>query len=299
MGVLVVGSVALDSVKTPFGRIENGLGGSATYFSVAASLFCPVSLVGVVGKDFPKRYIDLLHSRKVDTRGLEIAKGKTFRWKGWYDHDLNTANTISTHLNVFAAFDPKIPEDYRDSDVVFLANIDPDVQLKILRQVKRPKLTALDTMNFWITNKRKRLLAVLKKVDLLLLNDGEARQLTGENNLLKAGRAVLKMGPNKVVIKKGEHGVMFFSGSTLFSAPAYLCEAIADPTGAGDSFAGGLMGSLASGRSFSDDAIRKGLIYGTIVASFTVEGFSLDRLRKVTKADLRCRYREYEKLTRY
>lgn len=297
--ILVVGSVALDSVKTPFGRVEDGLGGSAVYFSTAASIFSHVRLVGVVGQDFPRRHIAFLRSRDIDVRGLEIAAGNTFKWKGWYGYDLNTAHTVYTHLNVFAAFNPKIPAEYRDSEFVFLANIDPDIQLDVLRQVKRPMLIACDTMNFWIANKRARLKKVLKKVDIILLNEGEARQLTGETNLVKAGRAVLKMGPGKVILKKGEHGVIFFSNGAVFAAPAYMCETIYDPTGAGDSFGGGFMGYLASCRRITTGAIHKALVYGTIAASFTVEGFSLDKLAKVRKADLARRLREYECLTRY
>ena len=246
MSILVVGSVALDSLKTPFGKRDSILGGSATYFSVAASFFNKVNVVAVVGRDFPKKYFSLLHARDIGTDGLHIASGKTFRWKGWYDYDLNTAHTIYTHLNVFKDFDPIVPEHLRKSPYVFLANIDPELQDKVLAQIASPKLVACDSMNFWIEHKKAELKRLLKKVDMILLNDSEARQFSGEFNLIKAARAIISHGPKAVIIKRGENGVIFFSRRNHFIAPAYLLDSIFDPTGAGDSFAGAVMGGMTS-----------------------------------------------------
>lgn len=299
MAILVVGSVALDSIETPFDKAENVLGGSATYFSVSASFFTRVNLVAVVGKDFPKKDILFLRKRGVDMKGLEIVDGKTFRWRGRYDYDFNSATTIYTHLNVFERFTPKIPKEYKNSDLLFLANIDPDLQLAVMRQVRKPKLIACDTMNYWIANKKRAVREVAKKVDIFLLNEAEARQLSGESNLLKAARAILALGPKKVVIKKGEHGVLLFSSNSIFSAPAYLLETINDPTGAGDTFAGGLIGYLGKAGQITDSEIKKGIIYGTIMASYAVEDFSLRRLSSITSKDVERRYRDYERLTRY
>lgn len=298
MAILVVGSVALDSIETPFGKAENVLGGSATYFSVSASFFTPVNLVAVVGEDFPKKHILFLKKRGVDTKGLEIADGNTFRWKGKYDYDFNNAATIYTHLNVFEHFRPKIPQEYKRSGLLFLANIDPDLQLAVMKQVEKPKLTACDTMNYWITNKKRSVIEVAKKVDIFLLNEAEARQLSGESNLLKAGRSILRIGPKKVVIKKGEHGVLLFSHGFIFSAPAYLPEMINDPTGAGDTFAGGFIGYLGKRGKITDSEIKKGIIYGTVMASYAVEDFSLRRLSSITIRDIERRYKDYERLTR-
>lgn len=299
MSILVVGSVALDSLKTPFGKREEALGGSATFFSMAASFFNKVDIVATVGRDFPKRYIDLFRKKHVGTEGLHMAAGKTFRWKGWYGYDLNTAHTIYTHLNVFKDFHPEVPADLKDSEFVFLANIDPDLQLSVLKQVSRPKLVACDSMNYWIETKKKSLMKLLKHVDLFLLNDGEARQLTGEANLLKAARKVLSYGPKAVVVKKGEHGVIYFSRSSHFVSPAYLLETVRDPTGAGDTFAGGMIGYLSTAKKIDNQAIRKGIVYGSILASFTVEGFSVDRLAEISMGDIRRRYEHFQKITRF
>ncbi|MDD5681622.1 MAG: PfkB family carbohydrate kinase [Candidatus Omnitrophica bacterium] len=299
MAILVVGSVALDSIETPFGKAENVLGGSATYFSISASFFTRVNLVAVVGKDFPNKNVLFLKKHGVDTNGLEITDGKTFRWKGRYDYDFNSATTIYTHLNAFESFVPKIPKKYQKSDFLFLANIDPDLQLEVMKQVRKPRLTACDTMNYWIANKKHAVTKVAKKVDIFLLNEAEARQLSGESNLLKAAKAILALGPKKVVIKKGEHGVLLFSRGSVFSAPAYLLETINDPTGAGDTFAGGLMGYLARTGRITDSEIKRGIIYGTILASYAVEDFSLRRLGSITSKDIEKRYRSYKCLTRY
>lgn len=300
MSILVVGSVALDSIETPFGQADGVLGGSATYFALSAAFFAPVNLVAVVGSDFSEDHINLLKKRGINVKGLEIVNGSTFKWKGKYGYDLGNPQTIYTHLNVFKKFTPKIPPEYRRSDVVFLANIDPDLQAHVMKQVEKPRLTACDTMNYWIENKRRSLLSMLKKVDMILLNESEARELTGESSLLKAGKEILALGPRKAIIKKGEHGVLSFSDNSVFSAPAYLLEAINDPTGAGDTFAGGLMGYMRrSGRFTSDSEIRKGIIYGTIMASYAVEDFSVRRLTALSYSEIQKRYHDYRRLTRY
>ena len=299
MSLLVVGTVALDSVKTPFGNVDNALGGSATYFSTSASYFTDVRLVAVIGEDFPKEHISFLKSRNVDVRGLEVQKGETFRWKGEYGYDLNEAQTLATHLNVLATFKPNIIEDYKNTDVVFLANIDPDIQLDVLRQVKRPKLVACDTMNYWISSKIDSLKRTLKEVDLLTINEAELRQLAGESSLVKAARAVQAMGPKTVVVKQGSYGALMFSGHSVFSAPAFPLENVFDPTGAGDTFAGGFMGYLANTQNFSEASMRQAVIFGSVMASLNVESFSLDRLRSLDYKEIELRYREFMKLTHF
>jgi sugar/nucleoside kinase (ribokinase family) len=297
MGLLVVGSVAFDSVETPFGKANNVLGGSATYFSTAASYFTDVRLVAVVGRDFPEKHINFLKKKKIDVRGLQKANGKTFRWKGKYDFDLNQAQTLDTQLNVFASFNPKLPEAYKDTGYVFLANIDPVLQLEVLRQVKRPKLVACDTMNFWIERKLKELKKTLKFVDILTINEAEARELSKESNLVKAARRIMSYGPEIIIIKRGEYGALMFSDSGVFSAPAYPIESVFDPTGAGDSFAGGFMGYLASVDNMTDANIRQAIIVGSVMASFDVEDFSLNRFKKLTTAEIENRYDEFKQLT--
>ncbi len=299
MSLLVVGTVALDSVKTPFGEIENALGGSATYFSTSASYFTDVRLVAVVGDDFPKEHIQFLKSRNIDIRGLEIQKGSTFRWQGEYGYDLNDARTIATHLNVLSAFRPRIADDYKDSDLVFLANIDPEIQLDVLRQVKRPRLTACDTMNYWIESKPEQLKKTLKEVDILTINEAEIRQLSGESSLVKAARKVQAMGPKTVVVKQGSYGALMFNGRSVFSAPAYPLESVYDPTGAGDTFAGGFMGYLANTMNFSEQSMRQAVIFGSVMASLNVEAFSLDRLRSMDYKEIEARYREFKRLTHF
>ncbi|MCZ6677901.1 MAG: PfkB family carbohydrate kinase [Candidatus Poribacteria bacterium] len=292
MSILVVGSVGLDSVETPCGKVENALGGSAVYFSTAASFFFqPIRLVAVVGDDFAQEHVDFLRSRGVKLEGLEqIQGGKTFRWGGRYTGDLNAATTLFTDLNVYGEFDPKLPETHRETPYVFLANINPELQLGVLRQMTAPKLIVCDTMNLWINNSRDALMQTLGEVDILILNDGEARLLTGESNLIRAGKRILTYGPDRVVIKKGEHGAISLTDSTFFSAPAYPLEEVFDPTGAGDSFAGGFLGYLASVGDASEACIRKAVIYGTIIASFNVEDFSLNRQRRLTRSEIDRRY---------
>lgn len=297
MSILVVGSVALDSIRTPFGEVDEILGGSATYFSVAASFFNDVRLVAVVGEDFPAEHVDFLASRKVDLRGLKRVPGKTFRWKGHYDYDLNEAHTLDTQLNVFKDFDPDIPEEYRDSEFVFLANIDPGLQLRVLEQVRSPRLVICDTMNLWIDTRRPQLLEIISRVDYLLLNDSEARQLAEEPNLIAAGRKLLGMGPCRVIVKKGEHGVIMLGKDIFFSLPAYPLETVFDPTGAGDTFGGGLLGSLSRYPQMSEDDIRRSIVYGSVIASFNVESFSCDRLRDLTTGEIEERYREFTAIT--
>ena len=299
MSLLVVGSVAFDSVKTPFGEREEILGGSATYFSTAASYFTSVNLVAVVGDDFPDQHITFLKGRGVNTEGLERQAGKTFRWKGEYGYQLNEANTLETHLNVFESFRPTIPESYRDSEVVFLANIDPELQSDVLRQVNSPGIIACDTMNFWISGKREALLNTLKKVDILIINDGEARQLAMEANLVKAASVIMSYGPKHVIVKRGEYGALMFNSKNVFAAPAYPLENVFDPTGAGDSFAGGFLGFLASTRNFNEENMRQAVIFGSVMASFVVEDFSLNRIRELNYDEILNRYREFKRLTHF
>lgn len=279
MSVLVVGSVALDDVRTPFGEVNDALGGSCSYASTSASYYSDVAIVGVVGEDFPKEHLKLFSKRKINTTGLQVKEGgKTFRWRGFYEYDMSQAHTLETRLNVFAEFCPVIPESLRESKFVLLGNIDPDLQLEVLEQVKSPKLTLVDTMNYWIEGKQEQLLRVLKKCDVVLLNDAEARMLCDTANLQVAARQIMKMGIKRVIIKKGEHGCLMFSDHTYFSAPAFPLEMLKDPTGAGDTFAGGFIGSLAGASRLDDNAFRKAVILGTVMASFTVEEFSLRRL---------------------
>ncbi|HEX2717309.1 MAG TPA: PfkB family carbohydrate kinase [Gemmatimonadaceae bacterium] len=297
--LLVVGSVALDSVETPFGKADNVLGGSGTFFSAAASLLTPVQLVGVVGSDYPIEKLEPLRARGVDLAGLERAEGSSFRWRGRYRHDLNSAETLETHLGVFSHFSPKVPEQFRQADYVFLANIDPRLQLDVLGKMRKPKLVACDTMNFWIESRRADLLALLPRVDLITLNDAEARQLTEEFNLVKAARWILARGPKHVVIKKGEHGAFMFTAKRIFFAPAYPLESVFDPTGAGDSFAGGFMGYLAHSGDLSERSLRRAMIYGSALGSFAVEKFSIERLLEVNVDDIDRRVRDFQDLVAF
>jgi sugar/nucleoside kinase (ribokinase family) len=299
LSLLVVGTVALDSVKTPFGARENALGGSATYFSTSASYFTDVRLVAVIGEDFPHEHVQFLKSRNVDTRGLEVQKGGTFRWQGEYGFDLNEAHTLATHLNVLATFKPNLPEEYKSSDIVFLANVDPEIQLDVLKQVRKPKLTACDTMNYWIASKPEQLKRTLREVDVLTINEAEIRQLAGEASLVKAAKSVQAMGPKTIIVKQGSYGALMFSGHTVFSAPAYPLETVFDPTGAGDTFAGGFMGYLSSTMNFSPEGMRKAVIFGSVMASLNVEAFSLDRLRSLDYKEIETRYREFKALTHF
>ncbi|OGP80767.1 MAG: sugar kinase [Deltaproteobacteria bacterium RBG_16_64_85] len=301
MSLLVVGSIAFDSIKSPFGEVEGVVGGSATYFSLAASYLAPVRLVSVVGKDFPQEIIRMLSARSIDTKGLKIADGETFRWKGYYEYDLNTAHTVKTELNVFRDFAPVLPEEYRDSTYVFLGNIDPRLQMEILSQVRKPAMVALDTMNYWIENRPEPLREAIGKADIVIFNESEIREISGEYNLVKAARTVMGWGPGRVVIKRGEYGVLHLSDGTMFAAPAYPLETIFDPTGAGDSFAGGFMGYLASrdGSDLTDMDYRIATMYGSAIASFTVEAFSTERLQNLSPDDIALRVDAFRALTEF
>jgi sugar/nucleoside kinase (ribokinase family) len=299
MQILVVGSVAFDTVKTPFGEAQEVMGGSATYFASSASFFAPVSVVAVVGEDFPLADLEFLKAREVDLAGLERRPGRTFRWEGEYGFDLNEAKTLDTQLNVFAEFHPRLPDGYREHEVVFLANIDPDLQREVLTQVMSPRLIAADTMNFWIQGKPESLRETLKHVHVLLINDAEARMLAQEPNLVRAAHKILTWGPTTLIIKRGEYGALSFSDGGWFAAPALPLESVYDPTGAGDAFAGGFLGFLASTRNFEDANLRRAVIMGSVMASFAVEAFSLRRLEHLTYPEIEARYRQFKALAHF
>jgi sugar/nucleoside kinase (ribokinase family) len=300
MSILVVGSVAFDALQTPFGKVDRCIGGSATYFSVAASFFTEVSLVAVVGEDFTEEDASIFKGRNINTDGLQrVAGEKTFFWSGEYGYDLNVANTLDTQLNVFANFAPRLTESQKKADVLFLANIHPELQLDVLHQAKRPRLVALDTMNLWIATKRDELERVLREVDLVIINEGEVRQFTNQAGLIKGARAILALGPKTLVIKRGEYGVLMVTQDAIFAAPAYPLENVFDPTGAGDTFAGGFLGYLASRAEVHDRELRRAIVFGSVLASFTVEKFSLDRLREITLNDIHERYQDFRALTRF
>lgn len=300
MKLLCVGSVAYDSVATPFGKRERVLGGSATYFSMAASYFTQVGIVAVVGEDFRPEDRRLLEKHRVDTAGLAtVAGGKTFHWQGEYGYDLNDAQTLKTDLNVLGGFDPQVPEAYRDAPFVCLANVDPRVQMKVLDQLRSPRLVAADTMNYWIDNRRAELLEVLKRVHLVILNEAEARQLAQEYNLLRAGQKILAWGPRMVIIKRGEYGVLKVTPQSVFAAPAYPLESVFDPTGAGDTFAGGFMGFLSTCEELDSTAVRQAIVMGSVMASFNVEDFSLNRMAVLDKSEIQERFAAFKRLTEF
>jgi sugar/nucleoside kinase (ribokinase family) len=300
MSILVVGSVAFDALKTPFGQVDRAIGGSATYFSVAASFFTPVDLVAVVGDDFTDRDMAVFEGRPINTEGLQKVSGaRTFFWSGEYGYDLNVAKTRDTQLNVFAEFKPQLTPRQRETDVLFLANIDPELQMDVLKQTKRPRIVALDTMNYWITSKRDALERIFREVDLIVINEAEVRQFMNESNLVKAARAILALGAKTLVIKRGEYGVLMITADSAFAVPAYPLENVFDPTGAGDTFAGGFLGYLTSRREVSDREFRRAIIFGSVLASFTVEKFSLDRLREISIADIQERYQAFRALTHF
>ncbi len=298
--IVVVGSVAFDSIDTVNGKTEYALGGSAVYFSVAASAFTTVQLVGVAGDDFGHDNLRCLQARKIDLRGLEIVKGgKTFHWQGSYDKDYNEATTKKTELNVFETFNPVLNEAHCASGNIFLANIDPELQMRVLKQVKKPRLIACDTMNFWISGKRTQLLKLLKHVNILFINETEVRMLTGEHNLIAAGRLAQKLGPQIVIVKRGASGATLFHGKECITFPAYPVEKVVDPTGAGDSFGGGFMGYIATVKNWSSlEEIKKAMAYGTVVSSFNVESFSIGALFKLKKSDVNRRFAKYTKSLR-
>jgi sugar/nucleoside kinase (ribokinase family) len=300
MSTLVVGSVAFDAIKTPFGQVDRCLGGSATYFSVAASFFTPVQLVAVIGDDFTEHDLAVFKDRQIDLDGLQRVDGaKTFFWSGEYGYDLNVAKTRDTQLNVFADFQPKLNEKQRRANVVFLANIQPELQLDILRQCEKPRLVALDTMNYWISAAKDALTRVFREVDLVVINEAEVRQYTEQANLVRGARQILSLGPRAIVVKRGEYGVLMVTRDAIFAAPAYPLENVFDPTGAGDTFAGGFLGYLSSCREIDDREFRRAIVFGSVLASFTVEKFSLDRLREITLSDIRDRYADFRALTHF
>jgi len=299
MGIVVVGTVAFDTVETPFGKGENVLGGSATYFSTSASFFSDVSLVAVVGEDFPEEHLQFLRSRDIDLQGLQRLPGKTFHWTGKYGYDLNEAQTLDTQLNVLLEFKPQLPPAYQNTDVLFLANIDPELQLEVLDQVQKPRLVACDSMNFWISSKPAALKEVIKRVDIVIINEGEARMLTGEPNLIKAARQIIALGCKRLVVKRGEYGVLMFTADSVFAAPAYPLEEVFDPTGAGDTFAGGFIGYLANTGDLSEEGIRQALVFGSVMASFNVEDFSLERMKRLEYREIESRYRSFRQLTTF
>ena len=299
MSILVVGTVALDTVKTPFGRVENVLGGSAAYFAVSASFFHKVQMVSIAGKDFPQKFISFLQSRDIDTKGLQIRRGKTFKWSGSYTYDLNTAQTLKTELNLLAQFKPQIAEEDRNEKFVFLANIDPHIQLAVLKQVRNPQLVVADTMNYWIEHEKKALKRVIKKSDILILNDAEAREFSQESNLVKAAKALLNQGPHLVIIKRGEYGSLLFGRNFSFCIPAYLLEEVLDPTGAGDTFAGGFLGFIAASPKINESVLKKAVVFGTVMSSYVVEDFSLNRLKKLKKKDIQKRFDSFQRMTTF
>ena len=297
--ILTVGSVAFDSVKTPFGEVSRVVAGAATYFSIAASFFTDVRLVGVVGDDFGDEHLAVFADRRIDLEGLQRVAGETFRWRGEYSFDLNTRETIYTHLNVFEDFQPQIPDRFRSSPFVFLANIHPSLQLDVLNQVQDPEFVALDTMNYWIEGTPDELRKVLKRVDVLVINDAEARELSGEANLVKAARVIQEMGPRRIVIKRGEYGVLMTRDDGFFAVPGLPLEEVFDPTGAGDTFAGGFVGYLAAAPVITDDVVTQAIIAGSAMASFAVEDFGLDRLVRLTDAQVKLRFAEFKRLTHF
>jgi sugar/nucleoside kinase (ribokinase family) len=297
MEILVVGSVALDSVKTPAGFQDEILGGSATYFSVSASYFAPVSMVAVVGEDFPEEHVSFLRQKGVDISGLQRQKGRTFRWKGEYGVDMNTATTLDTQLNVFAEFSPKMLPNHRNLECLFLGNIDPDLQRVVLEQMSRPRIIACDTMNYWINNKRESLLKTLALVDILLINDAETKQLAEEASLLRAARRVLSWGPKTLVVKRGEYGALMITAKSIFGVPAFPLEEVVDPTGAGDSFAGGFMGYLAASGASDESALRRAIVFGSVMASFNVSEFGPRRLGTLTYPEIEARFNDFQRFT--
>jgi sugar/nucleoside kinase (ribokinase family) len=297
MAITVVGSVAYDTIETPAGKRERCLGGAATYFSLSASFFTDVRVIAVVGEDFGKRQEAVFQARSIDTRGIEHTAGKSFFWEGSYLENINEAKTHNTELNVFAAFEPKIPDSYRDSEFLFLANIDPVLQRRVREAMPDVKLVAGDTMNYWIKDHRAALLEVLKGLDILLINDTEAKMLAGNNNLVQAARAVMALGPKTLVVKHGEYGATLFHGAKIFRAPALPLEEVIDPTGAGDSFAGGFFGYLAAQREITPAAYRSAMFYGSVMGSFACERFGTERMQKLTRAEIDERFNLFRELT--
>ena len=296
--LVIAGTMALDGIETPFGKVENALGGSATYAAYAASFFSQPGIISIIGEDFPKEHIEELEKKEIDFKGVK-KEGKTFKWGGYYEFDMNEAKTLRTELNSLETFKPEVPEEYKDAKYVFLANIDPSIQLEIINSIKSPEIILTDTMNFWIEHKKNELLEVIKKTDILLLNDGEARQLFKTVNLIQAANKALELGPKAVIIKKGEHGALLFTKEKHFNAPGYPLENIKDPTGCGDSFGGALIGYLAKTKSKEEPNIRKGMVYASVLASHNAEDFSLEKLKKIGHEDIEKRFNEMKEIREF
>ena len=295
---IIIGTVALDSIETPFGKVRDVLGGSATYASLAASFFSKPGILSIIGKDFPKENIKFLNKRGIDTSGISLGD-KTFRWQGFYEFDMNEAKTLRTELNALESYKVNVPEHYKDAKYIFLANIDPELQLQVIKNIKNPELIVMDTMNFWIEHKKGHLLKTIKKADILVLNDGEARQLFGTPNLVKAANKALKMVSKAVIIKKGEHGALLFTDKKHFSAPGYPLENIKDPTGCGDTFGGAFIGYIAKTKDADEKNLRKAIVYGSILASYNAEGFGPERLKRVSHDDIVKRYNEFRSIREF
>ena len=296
--VVIVGTIALDNVTTPFGRMQNILGGSATFAAYASSFFAKTGIVSIVGEDFPEEYSKIFTDRGICLNGL-VKKGKTFRWHGSYEGDMNEAKTLNTELNSLLDFNAELPDDYKDAEYVFLGNIDPELQMKVISQMRNPKVIAMDTMNFWIKNKKDKVIEAIKKANLLLINDGEARLLFETSNLICAGKKALELGLKAVIIKKGEHGALLFTKDSHFNAPAYPLENVRDPTGCGDSFGGSLIGYIAKAGKLNDKVLRKAIVYATSVASHNAEDFSLERLKKISMKDIKARVKEIKRIRKF
>ena len=299
MSLVIIGSLAFDTIETPLARCERIVGGSGIYCALAASFFTKPKIVGVVGRDFPKRMIGLLRSRKIDIKGVSMRAGKTFHWEGCYGADPNQRSTVRTDLNVFADFKPELPPSYRSADILYLANIDPDLHGPVLAQVRKPKLVAMDTIRFWIENKPEAVFRELRRVDIYFANDEEVKLLAGDNNLVRAGQKLLERGPSLIVAKKGEHGVLVFGKDFVFGVPARPCEDVVDPTGAGDSFAGGFLGYLDKVAKITPREVRRAAVYGSVVASFAIEDFGIDRLLTLTSGEIEARFREFKRLVSF
>tara|TARA_B100000315_G_C14488987_1_gene546623 strand:- start:7 stop:906 length:900 start_codon:yes stop_codon:yes gene_type:complete len=295
---VIIGTVALDSIETPFGKIQDALGGSACYASIAASFFSNPGILSIIGKDFPNKHITFLNEKGVDTKGI-ILGDKTFKWRGFYEFDMNEAKTLETELNSLESYKVEVPDDYKNAKYVFLANIDPELQLDVINNVNKPELVVMDTMNFWIDQKKEHLLKAIDKADILVLNDAEARQLFDTPNLVKAAKACLKMHTKAVIIKKGEHGALLFTDNQHFNAPGYPLENIKDPTGCGDSFGGALTGYLSKTQDLSEANLRKAVIYGSVIASYNAEDFSLEKLKRLTHEDIENRYKEFKAIRQF
>lgn len=296
--VLIIGTVALDTVETPFGKVQDALGGSAAYASLAASFFSKPRIISIVGEDFPKIHLEFLQSRNIDIEGIQ-REGKSFRWEGFYEYDMNEAKTLKTELNSLETFKAKMPDSYKDSEYVYLGNIHPEQQLEVIKHLKKPKFIAMDTMNFWIENTKEQLLEVMQQVNVMIMNDGEARQLFGTSNLVKAANEILKLGPTTAIIKKGEHGALMFTKEKHFSAPSYPLEDVKDPTGCGDTFGGAFTGYMAQEGKFDEPVMRKAVVYGSALASHNAEDFSLNRMKKLTKEGIEKRFAQLKDIREF